>query len=113
MTAFKKIGITLKEDELAALNLRLKSLGYGSLADLARAVANGVITNRVLIDELAQSLVDKIASKLLAIVEQRPPVADYGRSSNLALVAEPSLKLASVMVGSEGFEPSITSARGS
>ena len=48
---------------MATLNQRLKQLGYSSLGELVGGIAAGVVTNRQVVEELA----DVIAAGLLTI----------------------------------------------
>lgn len=56
MSDWRTVSIKLKADQIAALNLRLKQLGFETMGDCARALTEGVVGNKQLVDELAGGL---------------------------------------------------------
>ena len=70
MSDWRTVSIKMKDDQVAALNLRLKQLGYETMGDLARALTDGVVSNQLLVDDLA----DAIASKLVVKMTTMQPV---------------------------------------
>ena len=54
----------MKEDQIAALNLRLKQLGFETMGDYARALTEGVVGNRQLVDDLAEAIAEKMVVKM-------------------------------------------------
>lgn len=65
------MGIRLKNDDVTAPNLRLKQLGYDSLGELTQAVTKGIISNRQLVEELAEVVADKVVNKLLTSAQPK------------------------------------------
>jgi hypothetical protein len=54
----------MKDDQVAALNLRLKQLGFETMGDYARALTEGVVGNRQLVDDLAEAIAEKMVVKM-------------------------------------------------
>jgi hypothetical protein len=54
----------MKDDQIAALNLRLKQLGFETMGDYARALTDGVMGNRQLVDDLAEAIAEKMVAKM-------------------------------------------------
>ena len=54
-----------KEEQVAMLNQQLQKLGYATLGELVGGLADGVITNKQLVEELADALSDRIVNRLL------------------------------------------------
>ncbi len=52
------------EEQLATLNQRLQQLGFETMGDYARALTEGVVGNRQLVEELANTIADKIVVKM-------------------------------------------------
>jgi hypothetical protein len=68
MSDWRTVSIKLNDDRIAALNLRLKQLGFESMGDYARALTEGVVGNRQLVDDLAEA----IAEKMVVIFDNEP-----------------------------------------
>lgn len=62
---WRTVGVRLKEEQVAVLNQRLGQLGYSTLSELVGGIASGVITNRQLVEDLADVLSVKIVNRLL------------------------------------------------
>jgi hypothetical protein len=75
MSDWRTVSIKLNDDRIAALNLRLKQLGFESMGDYARALTEGVVGNRQLVDDLAEA----IAEKMVVILTTSP----LGKERNL------------------------------
>ncbi len=58
---FKKIGLSLRSDDVVLLNQRLKENGFDSLGDLVRCFLKGGITNSDLVRPLAIEIASLIA----------------------------------------------------
>ncbi len=65
MSDWRTVGVRLKEEDVAQLNQRLKQLGYGSLNEFVGGITKGVVTNKQIVDELAEAVADRIVNKLL------------------------------------------------
>ena len=65
MSNWRTVGVRLKDEQVAVLNQRLGQLGYSTLSELVGGIASGVITNKQLVEELADVLSNKIVNKLL------------------------------------------------
>ena len=65
MSDWRTVGVRLKGEDVAQLNLRLKQLGYGSLNEFVGGITAGVVTNKQVVEELADVLAGKIVNKLL------------------------------------------------
>jgi hypothetical protein len=63
MTEWRKLGITLKEDELAALNMKMKQEGYASLGELIRGYIDGSFRPT---EKAISDISERVASNLLA-----------------------------------------------
>ena len=72
MSNWRTVGVRLKEEQVATLNQRLKQLGYSSLNEFVGGLTGGVITNRLLVEELAEALAGKIVNNLLTASAQNP-----------------------------------------
>ncbi len=68
MSDWRTVSMKLKEEQVAALNLRLKQLGFDTMGDYARALTEGVVGNQQLVDDLAEA----IASKMVVILTTNP-----------------------------------------
>jgi hypothetical protein len=70
----------MKEDQVAALNLRLKQLGFETMGDYARALTEGVVGNRQLIDDLAEAIAEKMVVKMTTSpLGKEPNLSKYER----------------------------------
>lgn len=65
MGNWRTVGVRLKDEQVAVLNQRLGQLGYSTLSGLVGGLADGVITNKQLVEDLVDVLSDKIVNKLL------------------------------------------------
>jgi hypothetical protein len=65
MSDWRTVGVRLKEEDVGQLNQRLKQLGYGSLNEFVGGITAGVVTNKQVVEELAEAIADKIVNKLL------------------------------------------------
>jgi hypothetical protein len=54
----------MKDGQVAALNLRLKQLGFETICDYARALTEGMVGNSQLVDDLAEAIAEKMVVKL-------------------------------------------------
>ena len=63
MSDWRTVSIKLKHDQIAAHSLRLKQLGFETMGDYARALTEGVVGNKQLVDELAEAIAEKMLSK--------------------------------------------------
>ena len=54
----------MTEEQLASLNLRLQQLGFETMGDYARALTEGVVGSRQLVEELATTIADRIVVKM-------------------------------------------------
>ena len=52
---------------MAILNLQLQKLGYATLGEFVGGLAEGVITNKQLVEELASTLADSVVNKMLTV----------------------------------------------
>ncbi len=78
MPSFRKLGITLKEDEVQALNIKLQREGFASLGEMVRSYcASSFSPTEANLDSLAC----KIASKML--VSKHPFSDDRANHSTL------------------------------
>lgn len=66
MSDWRTVGVRLKEEDVGQLNRRLKQLGYGSLNEFVGGITAGVVTNKQVVEELAEALAGKIVNKLLS-----------------------------------------------
>ncbi len=64
MSYWRTVSIEMKDDQIAALNLRLKQLGFETMGDYARALTEGVVGNRQLVDDLAEAIAEKMVVKM-------------------------------------------------
>jgi hypothetical protein len=87
---WRTVGVRLKEEQLAVLNQQLQKLGYATLGELVGGLADGVITNKRLVEDLAEVLSDRIVNKMLTV---RSPAADATHAMR--------------SVRSPGFEPGL------
>ncbi len=72
MSDWRTVGVRLKDEDVATLNQRLKQLGYSSLGELVGGIATGVVTNRQVVEELADVIAGKVVNNLLTMhPEQR------------------------------------------
>ena len=62
---WRTVGVRLREEQVAQLNQQLQKLGYATLGELVGGLADGVITNKQLVEDLADVLSDRIVNKLL------------------------------------------------
>ena len=90
MKEWRTVSIKLKDNQIAALNLRLKQLGFETMGDYARALTEGVVGNKQLVEDLAEVLADRIVVKM---------------TTNQALPREQPSTMKSVR--SPGFEPGL------
>ena len=67
MSNWRTVGVRLKDEDVASLNQRLKQLGYGSLGELVGGIAAGVVTNKQVVDELADVVASKVVNNLLTM----------------------------------------------
>ena len=58
---FKKLGLSLRSEDLVLLNQRLKETGFDSLGDLVRCFLKGGLTNADLVRPLAMEIASQIA----------------------------------------------------
>lgn len=65
MSDWRTVGVRLKEEDVGQLNQRLKQLGYGSLNEFVGGITAGIVTNKQVVEELADVLAGKIVNKLL------------------------------------------------
>ena len=73
----------MTNDQIAALNLRLQQLGFATMGDYARALTEGVVGNKQLVEDLADVLTDRIVVKMTtngARLRQQPPAMKSMRS---------------------------------
>ena len=85
MTEWRKLGITLKEDELAALNMKMKQEGYATLGELIRAYVQDHFRPT---DKVISDISERIASNLLAkwaATEQNTSIANTTTNTNMSL----------------------------
>ena len=82
------MGARLNEEQVALLNQKLAQLGYSTLGELVGGLAEGVITNKQVVEELANTLSDRIVNKMLTVQPVPSDAAPVMRS-----------------VRSTGFEP--------
>ena len=68
---WRTIGVRLKNEEISTLNLRLKQLGYDTLGEFAQALTKGIVSNRQLVEELAEVVADRVVNKLLTNTEPK------------------------------------------
>ena len=54
----------MNEEQLAVLNQRLQQLSFETMGDYARALTEGVVGSRQLVEELAATIADKIVVKM-------------------------------------------------
>ena len=54
----------MTDEQLATLNQRLQQLGFETMGDYARALTEGVVGSRQLVEELATTIADKIVVKM-------------------------------------------------
>ena len=54
----------MTDDQIAVLNQRLQQLGFETMGDYARALTEGVVGSRQLVEELATAIADKIVVKM-------------------------------------------------
>jgi hypothetical protein len=64
MSDWRTVSIKVKDDQIAALYLRLKQLGFETMGDYARALTEGVVGNRQLVDDLAEAIAEKMVVKM-------------------------------------------------
>jgi hypothetical protein len=67
MPNWRTVGVRLKDEDVATLNQRLKQLGYSSLNELVGGIATGVVTNKQVVEELADVIAGKIVNNLLTM----------------------------------------------
>ena len=67
MTDWRTVGVSLKESDVANLNLRLKQLGYNTLNEFVHAMIDGKVSLDQLSKDggLADAIAEKIVNKLL------------------------------------------------
>ena len=53
MGNWRTVGVRVTEEQLALLNQKLSQLGYSTLGQLVGGLAEGVITNKQVVEELA------------------------------------------------------------
>ena len=78
---------------MANLNQRLKQLGYGSLNEFVGGIAAGVVTNRQVVEELADVLAGKIVNNLTPLepgLGQSPLESSVRRSLGRDLIPQPT-----------------------
>ncbi len=71
------MGVRVTEEQLAVLNQKLAQLGYSTLGELVGGLAEGVITNKDVVGELANTLADRIVTKMLTV---QPVLTDVPRA---------------------------------
>jgi hypothetical protein len=59
------VGVRLKEEQAALLNQRLQQLGYATLGELVGGLAEGVITNKQVVEELGDGVASRVVNKML------------------------------------------------
>ena len=65
MVQRRTIGIKLNEEQIAALNLKLKQSGYTSIADMVRAyLSSSFSTNEESLERLSDLVSQKVVQKL-------------------------------------------------
>jgi hypothetical protein len=64
MSKWRTVSIELKEEQIAALNLKLRQLGFETMGDFARALTDGVVGNKPLVEELAEVVASKLVVKM-------------------------------------------------
>ena len=67
----------MTDEQVAALNLRLQQLGFSTMGNYARALTEGVVGSRQLVEELAETLADKIVVKMTT---NAAPATDAARA---------------------------------
>lgn len=82
----------MTDEQIAALNLRLQQLGFVTMGDYARALTEGVVGNRQLVEDLAETLASKLVVKMTTNAAQ---VTDAAR----AMKSVRSLSLSLSLVG--------------
>ena len=65
MSNWRTVGVRLKDEQVAVLNQRLGQLGYSTLGEFVGGLADSVITNKQLVEDLADVLSERIVNKLL------------------------------------------------
>jgi len=71
------VSMKVTDEQLAALNQRLQQLGFGTMGDYARALTQGVVGNRQLVEDLAETLVAKLVVKMTT---SAAPAADASQA---------------------------------
>ena len=89
MSDWRTVSIKMKDDQIAALNLRLKQLGFETMGDYARALTEGVVGNRQLVDDLAEAIAEKMVVKMTtsSLGKERNLGEDERRRQDLNLQA--------------------------
>jgi hypothetical protein len=57
------VSVKVTDEQIAALNLRLQQLGFATMGDYARALTEGVVGNRQLVEDLAEHWLPRLLSK--------------------------------------------------
>ena len=94
MGNWRTVGVRVTEEQLAVLNQKLAQLGYSTLGELVGNLAEGVITNKQVVEELANTVADRIVNKMLTV---QAPATDAARAMK--------------SVRSPGFEPGLPAWR--
>ena len=93
MSDWRTVSVRLREEQVANLNQRLKQLGYGSLNELVGGIAAGVVTNRQVVEELADLLAAKIVNSLTTLqprLGELPLQSSVRRSLGRDLIPRPT-----------------------
>jgi hypothetical protein len=102
MSDWRTVGVRLKEADVAQLNQRLKQLGYGSLNEFVGGITAGVVTNKQVVEELAEAIADRIVNKLLTQPAGQLPIpADLNvkESHGRDLIPRPAAYKAAALPG--------------
>ena len=67
----RTIGFKIEDGDLASLNQRLICLGYESIGPFVRDFARGLISNNVLVEELAKALSERLQQQSNPEVNER------------------------------------------
>ncbi len=102
MSNWRTVSVRLKEEQVAMLNQRLKHLGYGSLNELVGGLTVGVVTNRQVVEELADVLAAKIVNNLTTLQPRLgvlPVESSVRRSLGRDLIPRPTAYKAVALPG--------------